>query len=89
MASGSSGSAKNEVRDLERFQRKSAAIETIFTLAVLYVGALQVVPIGDAWDIALIPVAFLTAGALLLGGRNLVEQLALPQLIPDRFTADA
>lgn len=71
---GSSASA--EVEELEAFQRKSAAIETIFTLAVLYLGALQILPLGGPYRyVALIPVLILGAIALRLGWENLYNQI--------------
>ncbi|SEP89255.1 hypothetical protein [Natrinema salaciae] len=70
------GSASKEVKDLEDFERKTAAIETVFTLAVLYGSVLQIVPLtGVARYIALLPVLVLLGVALLLGGDNLLDQL--------------
>lgn len=69
-------SASEDVQELLSFQRKSAAIETIFTLAVLYIGVLQVIPVpSEQYLPALIPVSLLAILALLLGGRNLLNQL--------------
>jgi hypothetical protein len=70
------GSAAPQVKNLEEFERKSAAIETIFTLAVLYVGVLQIVTPQRVYRyLALVPVVFLLALALLLGGENLWKQI--------------
>lgn len=71
-----SDSAKEEVQELESFHRRTAAIETIFTFAVLYVGILQIFPLnGDARYLALGPVAVLIILVLLLGGRNLWNEV--------------
>ena len=71
-----SSSASAEVEQLEAFERKSAAIETIFTLAILYVSVLQIFPLdGNMRYIALIPVGILLVLALLLGGGNLLSQI--------------
>lgn len=66
-----------EVKSLEAFERKRAAIETIFTLAVLYVGILQILDVVGivARVLALIPVGVLLYLALLIGGDNLWEQI--------------
>jgi len=70
------GSAAAEVEELEEFQRKSAAIETVFTLAILYVSILQIISPDGLWrDLALIPVAIFLIVALLLGGGNLWQQI--------------
>jgi hypothetical protein len=70
------GSAAPQVKNLEEFERKSAAIETIFTLAVLYVSVLQIVTPQRVYRyLALVPVVFLLALALLLGGENLWKQI--------------
>lgn len=69
-------SAAEEVENLEAFERKTAAIETVFTLAVLYVSVLQVLSPGGVWRyVALIPIGGLLAVALLLGGDNLWNQI--------------
>lgn len=63
---------------MERFERKRAAIETIFTLALLYIAGLQVwttVYQDLNFELAIIPVVLLLGVALLLGGRNLWEQI--------------
>lgn len=69
--------AEEEVQQLEQFQRKSAAIETVFTLAVLYVSVLQIFPLRT-WSyqiLALVPVVFLLGIVYTLGGDNLKDQL--------------
>lgn len=68
--------ANAEVQRLEEFQRQSTAIETIFTLAVLYVGILQIFTLsGMLRFAALIPVLLLIGVALLIGGENLWNQV--------------
>lgn len=56
------GSNTEEIERLERFERKKAAIETVFTLAILYASLVQViVSTGtqlNLW-IALFPVVLL------------------------------
>jgi hypothetical protein len=72
----STRSASAEVEKLESFQRKSAAIETVFTLAVLYIGILQVIPLNGLYQYAaLIPVIVLLIIALHLGWENLWNQI--------------
>lgn len=68
---------KEEVEELKRFNRKSAAIETVFTLAVIWVSALQVlIPQTDIPSIWLaFPAIVLVGLALLIGGKNLGNQL--------------
>jgi len=76
MVGGTGGSAAPQVKELESFQRKSAAIETVFTLAVLYVSVIQIYsPNGVLRHALLIPVAILLGLALKLGGGNLLNQL--------------
>jgi len=73
-------SAKREVEQLEKFERKRAAIETVFTIAILYVSVLQIIPVsGTARYGALIPVIVLLGTALYLGGGNLLEQLGIKE----------
>lgn len=70
---------KEEVQDLEAFMRRSAAIETVFTLAVLYVSVLQIYsPTGIIRHVLLLPVIGLLRVALRLGGSNLIGQLRGP-----------
>ena len=73
-----SGSDAEEIESLEEFQRKRAAIETIFTLAILYAASIQIiVASGKSIDIgvSLVPMVLLLLPALLLGGRNLLDQI--------------
>jgi hypothetical protein len=71
-----SSSASDEVERLEKFQRKSAAMETVFTFAILYVGLLQLwKPTGDSFYYAHVPVAVLLILAGQLGWRNLMDQI--------------
>lgn len=64
------------VEDLEGFQRKSAAIETVFTLAVIFVGVLQITtPSGWLRVGAFVVIGLLVVLALVLGGENLWNQL--------------
>ena len=70
------GSASQQVKDLEAFQRKSAAIETVFTMAILYLGILQIIPLsGIVRNLALVPVIILLVIALHLGWKNLWNQI--------------
>lgn len=72
-------SLEGSVEALERFQRRSAAIETVFTLALLYVATLQVVALFESPLAWLIPVALLALVAFGLGWRNLwTEITAMP-----------
>lgn len=76
---GSPG-ARKEVQELEQFERKRAAIETIFTFALLYVAGLQVwttVYQDLNFGLAITPVVALLAVAFILGGRNLWEQIQI------------
>lgn len=72
------GSNKREIESLEEFERKKAAIETIFTLAILYAASVQIIVSSgtqiDLW-LALFPVAVLLVLALLLGWENLLDQI--------------
>ena len=70
-----SDSARKEVDELLAFEQKRAAIESVFTMALLYVATLQVWWLFDQrlWLAAPIFVGFVVA--LLLGGRNLVSQI--------------
>jgi hypothetical protein len=70
--------SKDEVRSLEQFERKKAAIQTIFTLAIIYAASVQIiVASGYSIDLgfALSPMVLLLIPALLLGGRNLLDQI--------------
>lgn len=72
----SGGRASAEVEELEQVQRKSAAIETVFTLAVIFVGFLQITdPSGWPRVLSFVFVGVLVVLALLLGGANLWNQL--------------
>ncbi|MFC4247630.1 hypothetical protein ACFOZ7_11685 [Natribaculum luteum] len=72
------GSNKAEIESLEAFERKKATIETIFTLAILYSGTVQIIVVSgidpNLW-LALSPVVILLVFALLLGWENLVDQV--------------
>jgi len=68
--------AKDDVQNLEEFQRKSAATETMFTLAVLYVSFLQVIPLSGWYrPLTVIPLLVMLAVVWLLGGDNLIGQI--------------
>jgi len=70
--------SKDEVKSLEQFERKKAAIQTIFTLAILYAASVQIIVASGSsvnLGIALSPMVLLLFPALLLGWRNLLDQI--------------